>query len=140
MSFSFNSLETARSNSGSSIISAGPHRLSVERIELKQTNARTGQYYNCLIRSLETNETSFYMFNMSNPSVKAQEIGRAEFSSMFCACGLTGDITEFTAENVKGRFFMADVYVKHDSMGEKNAFKNWRPVAESVGGDEDVPF
>ncbi len=30
---------------------------------------------------------------------------------------------------------MADVYVKTDSIGEKNAFKNWRPVSESVGGE-----
>jgi len=147
MSFSFNSLECAKESekTGNSIISEGPHRLVVEKIELKQTRAGTGEYYNCLIRSLETNESGFYMFNVSNPSVKAQEIGQREFSYMYVACGLTGEINEFTAEDVKGKPFMADVSQKEQpGFATKNVFRNFRPVtqmyAPGVSADTDVPF
>jgi hypothetical protein len=145
MSFSFDT-EDAEVQSAPSLIPSGRQTLIVVSVALKDTKDGTGQYFNMLVSDVNSGATSFQMFNMVNKNPVAQDIGRKEFSALFKACGLTGRVDQFTAENLTKRRFVADVSTKTDNFGQKNVLRNFRSEAsETVApatpmGGNDLPF
>jgi hypothetical protein len=142
MSFSFDTEETAVP----SLIPTGTQTLIVNSITLKDTRDGTGQYFNVLVADVNSGATAFIMFNMVNKNPVAQDIGRKEFASLFKACGLTGKIDQFSAENLSKRRFVAYVSHKEDARGMRVALSAFRPEsgvpsvpAAPIGGN-DLPF
>jgi hypothetical protein len=91
-SFGFNVSEYDNFESSGSYepIPEGDYQLMCEEAEEKRTKAGTGSYIKAKFRVLgptNANRVLFVNFNTSNPSAKAEEIGRKQLSGWARACG-----------------------------------------------------
>ncbi len=131
------------------LIPSGTRTLIVLSVALKPSK-QGGEYINVMFSDVDTGATAFCMFNVNCPSNReVQNRAQRDFGLLFMACGRTGDVNEFTMENIKSHKVTAFVGQKSDSYGIKNTFTKFASVgavapqpskpAAPMGGS-DLPF
>jgi len=122
----------------------GEYEFIVEKLELKETKAGTGEYLNCtfsIIGEKFKNRKVFDLMNINNPNETAERIGRGRLHKLAQACGVQDmDDSDILIDKV----FKAMVGVQKGTGGypDKNEVKKFIPKGgsapaskEASGGD-----
>ena len=140
----FNTQDLPENSGGDfSPIPAGWYTAKISEAELKTTKAGNGQYINVrydITGPEYQGRVVFGMLNITNPSQKAEDIGRAQLGELLRAIGLPriGDTDELIGHDVQ----IKTKIQKSEEYGDKNVVTNWK----SAGGtgfapsNDGVPF
>jgi len=107
-------------------IPAGQYKVICDKIEEKKTKAGTGSYLNCSFQVIEgeyKERLVFQMFNIDNPSEKAQKIGRQQLSSFCRAINVPKPKSEQELLNIP---LVVELKIRKDEeYGDKNEIKKF---------------
>jgi hypothetical protein len=136
-------------------IPPGIYDAEIEAIEIKQTNAGTGEYFNFRWRiqgPTHAGRVHFEIVNWSNPSAKAQEIGRKQLAKASKA--VNRPRFNHPNELVGGRCRLRLIVRDEKEFGKSNRVAGYIPHGEGGAvaprpsapapttnfGSDDVPF
>lgn len=146
--------ETPPAQDTSTPVPGGDYEVWPVEAEMKTTKAGTGQFIRVAFEVLEgeyKRRKLWQNFTWINPSEKAQEIGRGQFSGMCKAMGMAGIVAD-TSEILKKRVIATVTVVESDWNGkDENKITHYSPapgvvkaqavLAKVVAGDDDnIPF
>jgi hypothetical protein len=132
-----------------STIPDGTYTFQCTESELKKTKAGTGSYIKITLSCLNQKylgKKVWFMFNIENPSVTAQNIGRSQLKEFLNCAGLD-DSGVKDAKDLIGAFVNASIATDHDPQyGRKNIVTKWAMKAvetektQKTEPSEDVPY
>lgn len=114
-------------NQGFDAIDAGEYKVIVTDSEMKQTKAGNGQYLQVSLKVLDgsfANRVLFDRFNVVNPNETAQQIGRAQLSSLCHAAGKPGAQDSYELHNIP--VIVKVVKIPDEQYGDKNEIKSYK--------------
>ena len=146
----FNSAETEPTSMGFEPLPAGWYTLKIVDTEKKSTKAGDGEYLKIafdVLGGVNTNtgkgRKHWENFNLWNPSEKAQQIARGQFSGLCRACGKVGlvkDSSELHGKTIEARF---KVVPPQNGYEAKNAVVEYRALEKPAAGmpvSDTMPF
>lgn len=115
-------------DTGFDVMPAGDYDAVIVKSEVKPTKAGTGRYINVHLQICSgpfQNRVLFDSFNLWNPSAKAVEIAKAQFSGL---CRAINVLTPQKTEELHGKVFRVSLKVEKDEKyGDKNVVKKYSP-------------
>jgi len=126
------------------LLPAGWYTAIITEAEVKSTKAGNGSYIKCrydITGPSCQGRVVFSNFNIQNPSVKAEEIGRQQLGEMMRALGLAS--VSDTDELINGHLSIkVDIRPASGEYGAQNEVKGWRSNTGSLPpqpGKPDAP-
>ena len=136
----------------------GEYQLVVEGSEIKMTKAGNGSYAGFTMQVVDGPHQGRKVWlncNLTNPSEKAEQIGRAELKGLAAACGVTGTLSD--TSQLHGRMFrgLVDQETGRDGKVRNRIVKcltgkglapttpattTPQLAAQNSFGDDDIPF
>ena len=148
---SFGSLDNVEDD-GFDLVPAGEYNLRAVDIELKDTRAGTGKFFNVqfeVVDGLQAGRKIFETYNVKNPNQTAVEIGLKNIKQWIVATGqnASGDLTLSRVYALEGKQFVGKVAIQNDKTGQyddKNVIKRYKAsvnqAAPMGGGQQPAQF
>lgn len=137
----FDSAATEPVAMGFEPVPPGWYEFRVTNSEIKETKSGDGRYVKIEF-TLENNRKHWENFNLWNPSEKAQQIGRGQFSSLCRACGKVGMVRDH--EELRGCKGMIKLKITpaKDGYEARNSATEYKAIesAPAVDDTDEMPF
>ena len=115
-------------------IPIGRYRAMITKAEIKETNARTGEYINLQLAIDGPTHEGYKVFailNIRNPSEMAEKIGRGQLGQLTRAIGLVTD--DLDTDDLEGKMVEIKVGIrKSEEYGDKNDVKAFYAIDGSA--------
>jgi hypothetical protein len=121
----------------------GWYTLKIDTTEIKETRSGKGQYLKVEFSVEDNARKHWENFNLWNPSEKAQQIARGQFSALCRAVGKLGLVKDSSELHNKKVLARLKTIPAKDGYPAKNAVVEYKPMAKPAAGipeNDDIRF